>query len=99
LNILAPPAGPAPKTEQIKEEGVGQCYARPTTDDAELRWFAGAGEEPRYCDGGRLTLGQKLDSVWEGLLAAGAAGCPVCGGRMLRDGETGRCGSCVSSLS
>ena len=34
-------------------------------------------EESRYSDGGGLTLGQQLDSVWEGLLAAGAAGCPV----------------------
>ncbi|MDT7713629.1 MAG: hypothetical protein QOG46_2482, partial [Pseudonocardiales bacterium] len=40
--------------------------------------------EPRYSDGGRLTLGQLVDSVWEGLHAAGAAGCPVCGGRMER---------------
>jgi hypothetical protein len=56
-------------------------------------------EEPRYSDGGGLTLARKLDGVWEGLLAAGAAGCPVCGGRMVRGAETGRCGSCASSLS
>ena len=56
-------------------------------------------EEPRFSDGGGLTLGRQLDSVWEGLLAAGAAGCPVCGGRMVRDAQTGRCGSCTSSLS
>ena len=56
-------------------------------------------EEPRYSDGGGLTLGQKLDSVWEGLLAAGAAGCPVCGARMVRAAGTGRCASCGSALS
>jgi len=56
-------------------------------------------EEPRYSDGDRLTLGQKLDSVWEGLLAAGAAGCPVCGARMVRSSESGGCGSCGSSIS
>ena len=56
-------------------------------------------EEPRYSDGGGLTLARKLDSVWEGLLAAGAAGCPVCGARMVRAAGTGRCASCGSALS
>ena len=55
-------------------------------------------EEPRHSDGGRLTLGQLVDSVWEGLHAAGAAGCPVCGARMERAGGIGRCGGCGSSL-
>jgi hypothetical protein len=51
-------------------------------------------------DGGRLTLEQRLDGVWEGLHAAGAADCPVCGGRMEDTGEdAGRCGGCGSSLS
>jgi hypothetical protein len=49
--------------------------------------------------GGRLTLGQLVDSVWEGLHAAGIAGCPACGGRMERAGEVGRCGGCGSALS
>ena len=56
-------------------------------------------EEPTISDGGRLTLGQLVDSVWEGLHAAGAAGCPVCGGRMARFAATGRCGRCGSSVS
>ena len=47
--------------------------------------------------GGRLTLEQRLDSVWEGLRAVGAAECPVCGGRM--EGlEHARCTSCGSEL-
>jgi hypothetical protein len=50
-------------------------------------------------DGGRLTLARKLDSVWEGLHAAGAAGCPVCGTRMERRGAVGSCGGCGSQLS
>ena len=87
----------APKTEQIKEEAAGQCYARPAADDAEMRRFAGA--EPRISDGGGLTLGHVVDSVWEGLLAAGAAGCPVCGARMVRAAGAGRCVSCGSGLS
>jgi hypothetical protein len=55
--------------------------------------------EPRISDGGGLTLGRKLDSVWEGLHAAGAAGCPVCGARMERSGGVGSCGGCGSTLA
>jgi len=51
-------------------------------------------------DGGRLTLEQRLDGVWEGLHAAGVADCPLCGGRMEDTGEdTGRCGGCGTSIS
>lgn len=51
-------------------------------------------------DGGRLTLEQALDGVWEGLHAAGVADCPMCGGRMEETVEgVGRCGSCGSSIS
>ena len=57
-------------------------------------------EGPRTSGGGGLTLARKLDSVWEGLLAAGAAGCPVCGARMERGADAaGRCGGCGSSLT
>jgi tRNA(Ile2) C34 agmatinyltransferase TiaS len=49
-------------------------------------------------NGGRLTLEQRLDSVWEGLRAEGAAECPVCRGRMERLGST-RCTDCGSELS
>jgi hypothetical protein len=51
-------------------------------------------------DGGRLTLEQRLEGVWEGLHAAGVADCPVCGGRMEGVGDgSARCGGCGSSLS
>ena len=56
-------------------------------------------EEPRHSDGGGLTLGHVVDSVWEGLLAAGAAGCPVCGARMERIARAGQCRGCGSSLA
>jgi hypothetical protein len=56
-----------------------------------------AGCPARSADGGRLTLEQRLDSVWEGLRAGGAAECPVCGGRM-EGFEIGRCRSCGSEL-
>jgi hypothetical protein len=57
--------------------------------------------ERSHCsDGGRLTLEQRLDSVWEGLHAAGVADCPICGSRMeaATDGA-GHCGGCGTALS
>jgi hypothetical protein len=48
--------------------------------------------------GDGLTLERKLAGVWEGLLAAGAAECPVCAGTMTRSGAAGDCSSCGSSL-
>jgi hypothetical protein len=58
-------------------------------------------ERLRRTDGGRLTLEQRLDRVWEGLLAAGAAECPMCGSAMERTPgtEAGRCGGCGTTLS
>jgi len=51
-------------------------------------------------DGGRLTLEERLDRVWEGLSAAGVAQCPVCRGRLERTAPgAGICRSCGSSLS
>jgi hypothetical protein len=47
--------------------------------------------------GGRFTLEQRLDSVWEDLRTGGAAECPVCGGRM-EGVEFARCASCGSGL-
>jgi hypothetical protein len=51
-------------------------------------------------DGGRLTLEARLDSVWEGLRADGAAECPVCGGHIAAGapGHAARCGNCNSRL-
>jgi hypothetical protein len=50
-------------------------------------------------DGGRLTLEQSLDSVWEGLLAVGAADCVVCGAKMERTGSAGVCGGCGTRIT
>ena len=58
-----------------------------------------ASEQLRRSDGGRLTLEQRLDRVWEGLRAAGAADCPMCGAEMHRAGGVGRCGGCGTTLS
>lgn len=48
-------------------------------------------------DGGRPTLEQRLDSVWEGLRGEGAAACPVCGGSMRGFGPAS-CAGCGSHL-
>ena len=83
------------KTEQRQEEAAGQCSARTAADDAAMRRFAAV-----CSDGGRLTLEARLDSVWEGLSAAGVAPCPVCHGRIERTGAgVGTCRSCGSELS
>jgi hypothetical protein len=56
--------------------------------------------ERRPCsDGGRLTLAQRVANVWEGLHAAGAAACLVCGGRMELEERRGRCRECGTTLS
>jgi hypothetical protein len=63
-------------------------------DQTAMRRFAAVSS-----DGGRLTLEQRLECVWEGLSAAGAAPCPLCGGRMLREAEAARCTGCGSTLA
>lgn len=83
----------ASKTEQIKDAGSQAWYAKPRPEDAELRRFA---EVP---DGGGLRLQEKLDCLWEGLLATGVAVCPVCAGRMTRAGAAAGCDACGTRLS
>lgn len=48
--------------------------------------------------GGRLTLEQRLVSVWEGLLAAREASCPICAGRLLGHPGGGTCVTCGARL-
>jgi len=57
-----------------------------------------AGHSARPVGGGRLTLEQRLDSVWEGLRTDGTAECPVCRGRMEGSGPA-RCHDCGSELA
>jgi len=52
--------------------------------------------------GGRLTLQRRLGEVWEGLVADGAAECPLCRGLMARPASAAgpaRCQDCGSTLS
>ena len=57
-----------------------------------------AGHPARPVGGSRLTLEQRLDSVWEGLRTDGAAECPVCHGRMEGHGPA-HCRDCGSELA
>jgi hypothetical protein len=56
-------------------------------------------QRSQCADGNRLTLGQSLDRVWEGLVAVGAADCPLCGTKMERSAAGGSCGGCGTTLS
>jgi hypothetical protein len=79
---------------------VSALAAPPRLAQLPLAPEGGSGHERlRRSDGGRLTLEQRLDRVWEGLLAAGAAECPLCGSDMEDAGEVGRCGGCGTTLS
>ena len=93
------PARPrAPKTKLLKEAGPKQCVDGARADDAEQRRFAGA--RIGCSDGEGPTLESVLSGVWEGLLTAGVADCPVCGAEMKRaEGESASCSGCGSTLS
>ena len=47
----------------------------------------------------RLTLGERISKVWEGLQTTGTADCPVCRASMERVGHGGQCTCCGSVLS
>ena len=56
--------------------------------------------QPIGCsDGDRPTLEQHVSRVWEGLLAAGVADCPMCGAAMRRAGDAGSCRGCGTTLT
>ncbi len=57
------------------------------------------GNECSQSGGEGLALGEKLSGAWEGLLAAGLAECPVCGGEMEFVAGAGQCAHCGSVLS
>ncbi len=76
--------------------GEGSALRGGSGDDLMRRRLAGHPARP--VGGGRLTLEQRLDSVWEGLRADGVAECPVCHGRMEGSGPI-RCRDCGSELA
>jgi hypothetical protein len=66
--------------------------------EPRARTAARVGQRHPPSGGDRLALAAQLARVWEGLLAAGAAECPLCAGRMERVAGVGRCSSCGSTL-
>src|SRR5690242_5583292 len=96
---------PGAKTESGKDAGSKRYANTARREDAAGRRFAAprffAEQQPDRSPSGRgsLTLGERMSSVWEGLLSTGTADCPVCRGTMERVGHTGRCLSCGSVLS
>jgi hypothetical protein len=66
-----------------------------TIGRADASW-----RSPDSSGGGGLTLEARLDCVWEGLRADGAADCPLCGGQMAAGppGQAARCAHCRSRL-
>ena len=72
-------------TEAAREPSFGADEARSAPD-------------PRL-GGDRLTLEARLERIWEGLLAAGAAECAVCAGELERTAHGGKCRACGSVLS
>ena len=57
------------------------------------------GERGPCFGGDRLTLEERLERIWDGLLAAGATECPVCEGRLECFGGQGVCGDCGAVLA
>ena len=57
------------------------------------------GERDPRSGGDRLTLESQLEQIWEGLLAAGAAECPVCAGAMEVAEDHAACRACGATLS
>ena len=81
---------PAVATRPLLDRRLPRTIGRA---DASLR-------SPDSSGGGGLTLEARLDCVWEGLRADGAAECPVCHGQMTAraPGNAARCGGCASQL-
>ena len=94
---MTPATATAWVTDRLSQaRGEGSALRGRPGDDLMRRRLAGHPARP--VGGGRLTLEQRLDGVWEGLRADGVAECPVCHGRMEGPGPA-RCRDCGSELS
>jgi hypothetical protein len=93
---VTPAAAPAPARQMSLAADVVRRDTREPRRDARTS----ARRQPIGCsDGDRPTLEQHVSRVWEGLLAAGVADCPVCGAEMRREGDAGQCGGCGTVLT
>jgi hypothetical protein len=91
------------KAELVKDAGPKRYVDIARPEDAEQRRLAGV--RIGCSDGEGPTLEAMISGVWEGLLAAGVADCPVCGAEMKREGAAGSegpgaaCTACGTKLS
>lgn len=79
--------------------GSGPGRRDPDPEPATPGPATARGERDPRSGGDRLVLESHLERIWEGLIAAGAAECPVCGAAMERREDHGACGACGSTLS
>jgi hypothetical protein len=87
-------------SQTVLDEELARFGRRdPGSGRREERSRPGGSCVPAEAGGGRLTLGELVAGVWEGLHAAGSAPCPVCGGEMERRSGVGSCGECGSTLA
>jgi hypothetical protein len=78
---------------------MSQLLLAPRTSVPARRNFADQQPDSPVSGGRKLTLDERISKVWEGILAAGTADCPVCRGPMERMGSSGRCLRCHSTLT
>ncbi len=102
LEVTLPPAERDPRQQPLFDDlrraepapQPGRSAEPAAADPARKR-----GERGPCFGGDRLTLEERLERIWEGLLAAGAAECPVCEGRLEHFGGRGVCGDCGAVLA
>jgi hypothetical protein len=78
---------------------MSQLLLAPRPFAPARRNFADQQPDSPVSGGRKLTLDERISKVWEGILAAGTADCPVCRGPMERIGDGGHCLRCNSVLS
>lgn len=89
---------PAPARGSLDERQAA-CDAESAVDARRREATPPGATAPRGgAGGGRLALGDLVAGVWEGLLAAGVAACPVCRGAMRLEQGRGRCEGCGAAL-
>jgi len=78
---------------------MSQLLLAPRPFAPARRNFADQQPDSPVSGGPVLTLEERISRVWEGIVAAGTADCPVCRGPMERLGSSGRCLRCNSTLT
>jgi hypothetical protein len=90
-----------PLFDDLRRALPGPGFGRPDPEPepGEPGPATARGERDPRSGGDRLTLEAHLERIWEGLVAAGVAECPVCGGALEEREEHSACRACGSTLS